>query len=77
VTTRTTVVRDGAATVTTTTTVCHQVLDYRLADKVAALERLSEFLGLEESIPPLDRVLAVLPADLADAIRGELDTAVA
>jgi phage terminase small subunit len=73
VTTRTVTVRDGDATVTTTTTVRTQVLDYKLADKIAALGRLSTFLGLEQSIPPLDRVLAVLPADMADTIRAELE----
>jgi hypothetical protein len=74
-TTRTTVARRGGATVTTEVTVTTQLIEFRFADKVAALDKLCRYLGLDESIPPLDRLLEALPADLAAAVRARLDLA--
>ena len=72
-TTRTTTTRNGKSTTSITVTTVTRVTDVKLADKMAALSRLGEFLGLDQSIPTLERFLAALPTDLAAAVRGALD----
>lgn len=45
---------------------------YKLADKGAALDKVFRYLGLAKELPPLDTLLASLPADLASAVRFAL-----
>lgn len=69
----TTTVRRGAATtVTVDTTIHEQELEYEFHSKDQAIAREFRYLGMEQSIPPLDAVLALLPADLAAQVRDAL-----
>ncbi len=56
----------------TRTTVTQAIVEYRFWDKVAALGKLMRHLGLEQSITPLEGLLALLPPDLSAQVRGAL-----
>ena len=71
-TTRTTTVRRGNATITTSVVTAVREIEYRFADKLDALNRLCDFLGLDTSIMPLDALLLSLPPDLAAQVRDAL-----
>jgi hypothetical protein len=54
------------------TTVTDSVIEYKFWPKVDALKMVTNYLGLNTSLPPLETLLAALPRTLADAIRTEL-----
>jgi phage terminase small subunit len=53
-----------------------EVVEYKLNDRLGALEKLFRHLGLSQEIPPLDALLAALPEDLRPAVRAALGAAV-
>lgn len=65
---RRTVRTDGTSRTTTT----EQIVTVRFWDKLAALGKLTEYLGLKTSIPPLEALLQALPRELAVAVRAML-----
>lgn len=44
-------------------------VEYKLASKLDALDKLARHLGLYKDLPPLEMILALLSPDLADAVR--------
>lgn len=54
---------------TVQTTVSESVVEYKLWPKVEALSKLATHFGLNQAIPPLDVLLSLLPADVANTIR--------
>lgn len=63
---RTTTTRRGQTTTTTT----DALVEYRLWNKVDALDKLMSHLGLKKAeIPPLDALLALLPPPLREQLR--------
>lgn len=51
-------------------------LEYKLHDKVSALDKLCKRLNLYRELPPLESVLAILPPHVASRLRAELAAAV-
>ena len=49
-----------------------QVVEYKFANKLAALGELCDYLGLSTTIPPLEALLAALPPALAAHVREAL-----
>jgi len=50
-----------------------EVISVRLADKLAALDKLCRHLNLFRDLPPLDQVLGLLPKQIAAEIRQQLE----
>lgn len=50
--------------------------EYKFADKLSALDKLSRHLGLYKDMPPLEALLAILPPGLGDHVRAALAQAV-
>jgi hypothetical protein len=48
------------------------VIEYKFANKLDALGKLFDLLGLKTSIPPIEALLLLLPPTLAAQIRAEL-----
>jgi phage terminase small subunit len=44
-------------------------VEYKLASKLDALDKVSRHLGLYKDLPPLEMILALLSPDVADAVR--------
>jgi hypothetical protein len=68
VTTRTT----GKGKTKTKTTTHEKVVEYKLWDKLGALEKLCRYLGLRTEIPPLEALLLALPRSMAAEIRAAM-----
>ncbi len=49
-----------------------ELVEFKLYDKLAALEKLGKHLGLFGDLPPLEVLLAALPPDLASCVRQAL-----
>jgi hypothetical protein len=62
--------KDGTAEVTVTV-VC-ELVEYKLWPKSHGLDKVFKHLGLEQEIPPLENVLALLPRELAAQVRAAL-----
>jgi phage terminase small subunit len=56
----------------TTVTTRESVVEYRFYDKLLALSKLFDYLGLSAGLPPLEVVLSMFPADLAQSVRQAL-----
>ncbi len=56
----------------TRTTVTDCLVEYKLWNKLDALEKLCKYLGLQTSISPIDALLAALPSQLALDVRRAL-----
>lgn len=52
-------------------------VEYKFADKLAALDKLMRHLGLYKDLPPLELLLACLPPEVATPVRTALAFAVA
>jgi hypothetical protein len=52
----------------------HEVeeVEYKAADRLAAIEKLGKQLGLWKDLAPIDQLLAALPPRFADRVRAEL-----
>lgn len=50
--------------------------EYKFADKVSALDKLSKHLGLYQELPPLDQILMLLPEPVRETVRAALAQAV-
>lgn len=57
-----------------TRTVTEQEVEYKLWNKLDALEKLCRHLGINTSIPPLEALLAMFPPALSAAIRQAMAT---
>jgi phage terminase small subunit len=53
-----------------------ELVEFKLHNKLAALEKLGRHLGLFEALPPLEVLLSALPADAAAAVRKALASVV-
>jgi phage terminase small subunit len=51
-----------------------EIIEYKFADKVAALEKLTHYLGLATELPPLEVLFRALPHDLGEQLRIALTT---
>lgn len=52
-----------------------QEIEYRFANKLAALDALARHLGLFQDLPPLEVLLNALPPKIADTVRAALAAA--
>lgn len=50
--------------------------EYKFADKLSALDKLSKHLGLYKELPPLDAVLMLLPESLRESVRSAIAQAI-
>lgn len=62
----------GRPPVTVDTTIHEQELEFKLHDKQSALDRVHRYLGLTDSLPPIEAVLNALPPVLATEVRQAL-----
>lgn len=53
-----------------------EVIEFKLADKLNAIDKLYKQLGLYRELPPLEAILAALPPAVADQVRRALAEAV-
>ncbi len=64
----------GVTTVETETT--SEVVEYKIVPKSVGLDKLFGYLGLNQELPPLDKLLASLPPQFARVVREALAKAV-
>lgn len=60
----------------TTTRTSYQIIEYKLHPKRDGLDKLWTLLGLEKSLDPLERLLALLPPEFALAVRAALEPSI-